>query len=117
VPLGQTVFGGPEGDVRRRDDPMLITSHHAPSAELLRQRSEGLPAKLAAAGVAPRVPWIDDLKLDFRFGASALERSNNLPPRKAGGRNKLLAPLGSLTSGGFPEFQERRGEASADVGA
>jgi len=67
VHLAQAVFSGLEGDVRVQDDTILVTYYNAPNAERLRQHYEGLPAKLAAEGVDPRVPWLYDFKLDFRF--------------------------------------------------
>ena len=65
--LAQAVFTGLEGDVRVQDDTILVTYYNAPDADILRQHYEGLPEKLAAEGVDPRVPWLYDFKLDFRF--------------------------------------------------
>jgi hypothetical protein len=45
----------------------LITYYTAPNAQLLRHHYEGLPKKLQADGVDPRVPWLYGFKLDFRF--------------------------------------------------
>ena len=67
VHLAQAVFTGLEGDVRVQDDTILVTYYNAPNADILRQHYEGLPQKLAAEGVDPRVPWLYDFKLDFRF--------------------------------------------------
>jgi hypothetical protein len=67
VHLAQAVFSGLEGDVRVQDDTILVTYYNAPNADRLRQHYEGLPDKLAAEGVDPRVPWLYDFKLDFRF--------------------------------------------------
>ena len=38
-----------------------------PKAATLRQSYAGLPARLAAEGVAPSIPWLFGFKLDFRF--------------------------------------------------
>ena len=67
VHLAQAVFSGLEGDVRVHDDTILVTYYNAPNAALLRQHYEGLPERLAAEGVDPRVPWLYGFKLDFRF--------------------------------------------------
>jgi len=56
-----------EGDVRVQQDTILVTYYNAPNAELLRQHYHDLPKKLEAEGVDPRVPWLYDFKLDFRF--------------------------------------------------
>jgi hypothetical protein len=67
VHLARAVFSGLEGDVRVQEDTILVTYYNAPNADLLRQHYEGLPEKLEAEGVDPRVPWLYHFKLDFRF--------------------------------------------------
>ena len=67
VHLARSVFSGLEGDVRGKQDTILVTYYNAPNAALLRQHYEGLPEKLKAEGVDPRVPWLYDFKLDLRF--------------------------------------------------
>jgi hypothetical protein len=37
------------------------------SADRLQERYAGIPARLEAEGIDPHVPWLYDLKLDFRF--------------------------------------------------
>ena len=65
--LPTDLFGGLEGDVRSHDDTIVVTYYNAPNVELLRQHYEHLPAKLAAEGVDPRIPWLYNYQLDFRF--------------------------------------------------
>jgi len=65
--LARAVFTGLEGDVRVIGDTILVTYYNAPNAALLRRHYEGLPEKLQAEGIDPRVPWLYGLKLDFRF--------------------------------------------------
>jgi len=65
--LAHDLFGGLEGDVRVTDDTILVTYYNAPNVEVLRQRYEHLPEKLAAEGVAPQIPWLYNYKLDFLF--------------------------------------------------
>jgi hypothetical protein len=67
VHLAQGVFSGLEGDVRVHEDTILVTYYNAPNAPLLRQHYEALPSKLEAEGIDPRIPWLYDFKLDFRF--------------------------------------------------
>ena len=43
------------------------TYYNAPNVEHLRPHYEHLPAKLAAEGVNPRIPWLYNYQLDFRF--------------------------------------------------
>ncbi len=65
--LGKNLFAGLEGDIRVRDDTILVTYYNAPNAELLREHYEGLPAKLEADKIDPRIPWLYNFKLDFQF--------------------------------------------------
>ncbi len=65
--LAQSVFAGLEGDVRVQDDTILVTYYNPPHADLLQQHYQGLPEKLQAQNVDPRVPWLYNFKLDFRF--------------------------------------------------
>jgi hypothetical protein len=65
--MASAVFRGLDGDIRVVRDTIVVTYYNAPNASLLRSRYEGLPAKLAAENVDPRIPWLYGLKLDFRF--------------------------------------------------
>jgi hypothetical protein len=65
--LASSLFRGLEGDIRVVRDTIVVTYYNAPNAELLRRHYESLPAKLVAEGVDPRMPWLYDFKLDFRF--------------------------------------------------
>jgi hypothetical protein len=65
--LAKDVLAGLEGDVRVTEDTVVVTYYNAPSADRLRGLYEGLPGRLAAEGLDPRVPWLYGYKLDFRF--------------------------------------------------
>jgi len=65
--LADDLLAGMEGDVRVRDDTIVVTYYNAPHAGRLEERYAGMPARLEAEGIDPRVPWLYDLKLDFRF--------------------------------------------------
>ena len=65
--LARDFFHGLEGDIRVRQDTIIVTYYNAPNVELLRSHYTHLPAKLAQEGVDPRVPWLFNYKLDFRF--------------------------------------------------
>jgi hypothetical protein len=67
VHLARDLFGGLEGDVRVQDDTILVTYYNAPRAQQWKQHFENLPQRLEKEGVDPRVPWLYDFKLDFRF--------------------------------------------------
>jgi hypothetical protein len=65
--LARDFFHGLEGDVRVHQDTIIVTYYNAPNASLLRNHYTHLPAKLTQEGVDPRVPWLLNYKLDFRF--------------------------------------------------
>ncbi len=55
------------GTVRVREQTIEVTYYNAPDAERLRAVYEDLPRKLQARGIDPRIPWLYDFQLDFRF--------------------------------------------------
>jgi hypothetical protein len=66
--LAKSYFQGLEGDVRVvGGDTIQVTYYNAPDPERLREHYEGLPAKLKAQKIDPRIPWLYGFKLDFRF--------------------------------------------------
>ena len=65
--LGKHVFQGLDGDIRVLEDTIIVTYYNAPNAENLRKHYEGLPGKLENENIDPRMPWLYDFKLDFRF--------------------------------------------------
>ncbi len=67
VHLARSVFSGLEGDVRVQQDTILVTYYNAPNATLLQHHYQDLPKKLQAQNIDPRVPWLYNFKLDFRF--------------------------------------------------
>jgi hypothetical protein len=65
--LAKHLFSGLEGDLRVHNDTILITYYNAPDAQLWKQQFENLPSRLETEGVDPRIPWLYNFKLDFRF--------------------------------------------------
>jgi len=65
--LAKSLLGGLEGDVRVQEDTVVVTYYNAPNVERLRPHYEGLPGRLTAERIDPRVPWLYGFKLDFRF--------------------------------------------------
>ena len=65
--LAEKFFGGIDGDIRVRKDTIVVTMYNAPNAPFFKEQYENLPAKLEAEGINPRVPWLYDFKVDFRF--------------------------------------------------
>jgi len=65
--LARNLFHGLDGDVRVRKDTILITYYNAPNADLLRSHYQDLPQKLRQQGINPKIPWLYNFQLDFRF--------------------------------------------------
>lgn len=65
--LAKDIFNGLDGDIRVANDTITVTFYNAPNTDQLRQHYENLPQKLTKEGVDPRVPWLYNFKLDFRF--------------------------------------------------
>lgn len=65
--LARDLFTALDGDIRVHDDTILVTIYNAPNPERLRPHYENLPHILQAQHIDPRVPWLYNFKLDFRF--------------------------------------------------
>lgn len=65
--LAKSVLGGLEGDVRVKQDTIIVTYYNAPHVERLRQHYADLPNQLEREHINPRIPWLYDFKLNFRF--------------------------------------------------
>jgi hypothetical protein len=65
--LGKQLFQGLDGDVRVVEDTILVTFYNAPNVARLRAHYENLPKKLDEEKIDPRLPWLYNFKLDFRF--------------------------------------------------
>lgn len=63
----QQVLTNMEGDIRVENDTIIITYYRDHEKLNLRKNFENLPQKLEAEGVSPKIPWLFDFKLDFRF--------------------------------------------------
>lgn len=65
--LARDLFLGLDGDVRVKNDTIIVTYYNAQNANQLRQHYENLPDKLSRQGIAPAIPWLYGFHLDFRF--------------------------------------------------
>lgn len=65
--LAEGILRALDGDIRVCEDTILVTYYNAPRPSRLREQFEGLPSRLSREGIDPRIPWLYDLKLDFRF--------------------------------------------------
>ncbi len=65
--FASAIFRGIDGDIRIRDNTVLVTLYNAPHPDLLKPHYENLPQILEREHVDPRIPWLYNFKLDFRF--------------------------------------------------
>jgi len=65
--FAKSLLSGLEGDVRVQDDTIVVTYYNAPNVQRLREHYHGLPDRFKNENVDPRIPWLYDFKLDFRF--------------------------------------------------
>ena len=65
--IAKDLFRGLEGDIRVKDDTIIVTYYNVQNTELMKNHYENLPEKLSAEGIRPNIPWLYNFKLDFRF--------------------------------------------------
>ena len=65
--LAKHLFSGLEGDLRVERDTVVVTYYNAPNSGRWKEHFENLPRQLEQAGVDPKIPWLYNFKLDFRF--------------------------------------------------
>lgn len=65
--FASALFRGIDGDIRVSDNTIIVTLYNAPNPDLLKKHYENLPQILEHEGVDPRIPWLFNYKLDFRF--------------------------------------------------
>ncbi|MFO7853611.1 MAG: hypothetical protein R6X28_14305, partial [Bacteroidales bacterium] len=64
--LSNEVLAWADGDIRVKSDTILITFYGKPT-HLNPQDYINLPARLIAEDINPKIPWLYDYKIDFRF--------------------------------------------------
>ncbi len=65
--MAQRLFKGIDGDIRVKHDKIIVTMYNAPDVNNLKEHYENLPNKLEKQGIDPRVSWLYNFKVDFRF--------------------------------------------------
>ncbi len=63
----QSIFLNMDANLKVKDDTIIITFYNAPNSLQLQKHFSNLPAKLAQQGINPKIPWLFNFKLDFRF--------------------------------------------------
>jgi hypothetical protein len=65
--FASAIFQGTDGDIGVRDNTIVVTLYNAPNRDLLKKHYENLPQILERENVDPRIPWLYNFRLDFRF--------------------------------------------------
>lgn len=64
--LANEIVGRADGDIRVHDDTIFVTFYGAPK-HINPNQYIGLPRILESQGINPKIPWLYNFKLDFRF--------------------------------------------------
>jgi len=65
--LADALFNKIDGDIKVKQDTIIVTCYNVPKELNLHEHYQNLPGKLMSQGINPKVPWLYDFKLDFRF--------------------------------------------------
>ncbi len=65
--LSDEIFHKFNGDIRVKNDTIIVTFYGIPEKLGLKQHFENLPQKLENNNINPRVPWLFNYAVDFRF--------------------------------------------------
>lgn len=65
--LADSIFNKFDGTISAKDDTIIVTCYNVPDELCLQQHFQNLPNKLISQGINPRIPWLYDYKLDFKF--------------------------------------------------
>jgi hypothetical protein len=63
----QELLNNMEGDLRIENDTIIVTYYNDYHKLKIQQHYQNLPDRLEKEGVNPKIPWLFDYKLDFRF--------------------------------------------------
>jgi len=64
--LAREVLAYAEGDVKVKDDTIVVTFYGSTN-HIIKEKYENLPDILMKERIDPKIPWLYDFKLDFRF--------------------------------------------------
>ena len=65
--LSEKVLTNMEGDIRVKDDTIIITYYKDHEILGLRDKYHNISRQLENEHISPKIPWLYDFKLDFRF--------------------------------------------------
>ena len=65
--LADAIFNKIDGDIRVKRDTIIVTCYNMPEEFNLQEHYINLPQQLTSEGINPKIPWLFDFKLDFKF--------------------------------------------------
>jgi hypothetical protein len=65
--LSEKVFTNMEGDIRVKDDSIIVTYYKDHEVLGLREKYRNISQQLENENISPKIPWLYDYKLEFRF--------------------------------------------------
>jgi len=65
--MADSFFRGLDGDIRVKGDELIVTYYNAQALSKIKEELENVSAVLEREGIDPRIPWLYDYKLRFRF--------------------------------------------------
>ena len=65
--ISEKVLTNMEGDIRVKDDTIIITYYKDHEILGLRDKYHNISQQLENENISPKIPWLYDFKLDFRF--------------------------------------------------
>lgn len=67
IHLADAIFNKFDGAISVKNDTIIVTCYNVPEKLKLQKYYQNLPDKLISEGIDPKIPWMYDFKLDFRF--------------------------------------------------
>lgn len=65
--LSEVIFNSKDGDIKVKDNTIVITCYNLSKKLNLHNHYENLPRRLLSDGINPKIPWLYNFKLDFKF--------------------------------------------------
>lgn len=65
--LAQSLFFSTDGNIRVKNDTIIVTFYNFPKELGIQEYYQNTPKKLQEEGINPKIPWLYDFKIDFRF--------------------------------------------------
>lgn len=65
--LAKSLFSSTDGNIRVKNDTIIVTFYNFPLELGLQKYYQDTPFKLQSEGINPKIPWLYNFKIDFRF--------------------------------------------------